>query len=122
MEFNQKLRPAVLKANPTLADKQFCLLSLISPEDPRRKSQVYGFKIHDVCGDIETANDLAALYRDQDPDFDVYVGSVGTWLPWVWDPLEIKDARYANKQLEELVSSKREQAKQSNQQWHRKVD
>ena len=122
MSAEHKRRPVVLKANPPLSDKQFAIVSVLNPENPRQKAQYHALKIHDVCADLVTAKDLLQYYHDLDDAFDCYVLDVGKWAPLVIDPMDVKEVIYANKQVEELVNSKREQMKISNQQWHKKVD
>lgn len=97
---------AVLHDNPVLPGKKFSLISLVSPES-RQKNDVYAFKLHDVCGTREEAEALAEYYRELDKDFDVLIGSVGCWSPWIWDMNEIPDAKFADDRLTDLVKAHR---------------
>jgi hypothetical protein len=111
----------VLHDNPPLPGKKFYVVSMISPESPQ-KHDTYAFKIHDMCETLEEGRDLCRYYHNLDPDFDVFVGTVGKWSPWIWDPLEVQDAEYADQQLTELVRAHREQQKTSSTLWHNKVE
>ena len=110
---------AVLHDNPPLPGKKFYLASWISPES-RQKHDVYAFKIHDMCEELDEAKDLCRYYKSLDPDFDVSVGTVGKWAPWVFDMNEI-EAEYADERLTSLVKSHRENNKQANKHWKEQV-
>ena len=112
---------AVLHDNPPIAGKKFFLASMISPES-RNKHDVYAFKFHDVCETEEEGKKLCQYYHKLDPDFDVFLGTIGKWSPWVFDPLAIQDIQYANTQLTELVGAHRAHAKSSDSEWREDVD
>lgn len=117
-----KRKIAVYTDNPPLPGKKFFLVSTISPDGPRQKGDVHGFKIHDMCETAEEADELGEYYRDIDPIFDVRRGVVGKWIPWVFEDDSEMDIRYANEQLTNLVKSHRMQKSSSNKQWHQKVE
>lgn len=112
---------AVLHDNPPLSGKKFFLASMISPES-RNKHDVYAFKFHDVCETEDEGKRLCQYYHKMDPDFDVFLGTIGKWSPWVFDPLSITDVEYANSQLTELVGAHRANATSSDSKWHEDVN
>ncbi len=114
-------RIAVLHNNPPLPGKQFFLASWISPVS-RQPHDVYAYKIHDMCDDEDEARDLCRYYQSLDPDFDVAIGSVGKWSPWVFDMADIHTAEYADERLTSLVASHRETNKTEDRQFKADVD
>uniref|UniRef100_A0A6C0IS30 Uncharacterized protein n=1 Tax=viral metagenome TaxID=1070528 RepID=A0A6C0IS30_9ZZZZ len=62
-----------------------------------------GFKSRGNFATQEEAEIRAKLLREVDPNFDVFVGPVGTWLPW--DPEAYKTGRveYMEEELNQLV-------------------
>jgi hypothetical protein len=62
-----------------------------------------GFKARGNFATQEEAEIRAKLLREVDPNFDVFVGPVGTWLPW--DPEAYKTGRveYMEEELNQLV-------------------
>ena len=113
-----KINP--LKDNPPLDNKKFFLASMVSPEG-RNKHDVYGFKFHDVAPTYKDAKNLVKRYHGMDPDFDVFIGTIGKWCPWVFNPDEIADQEYADSKLNELISEHRKHVASSNDQYHRDV-
>jgi len=114
-------RVTVLKDNPELSGKKFFLCSMISPEG-KQKNKVYGYKIHDMCEDMDEVSYLKKYYHDLDPDFDVFVGTVGKWLPWVFSSDDIPNAEYANEQLNELVKAHRMTKRNEDRQFIERVN
>lgn len=114
---------AVLHDNPPLPGKKFFLASKISPES-RQKNQIYGFKIHDMCETEDDATRLCGYYHRLDPDFDVYVGTVGKWVPWLFSddiPSEITPV-YANNALNDLIHNYRKEQEKQQTTWEDKED
>ena len=112
---------SVLHDNPPLPGKKYFLVSMISP-DSRQKHSVHGFKIHDMCETEEEGRYLGEYYRNLDPDFDVALGVVGKWIPWLWDPLDVPNIEYANERLTDLIKSHRMNKQTSDLQWKKQVD
>jgi len=122
MSYNpEKKRIAVLSDNPPLPGKKYFLVSMISPVS-RQIHDTHGFKIHDMCETEEEARDLAVYYRNLDVDFDVAVGVVGKWLPFIFDMTNIPNAEYADEQLTELVRAHRTNKKTADKNWRENVD
>lgn len=115
-----KEKISVLHDNPPLSGKKFFLVSMISPES-NQKHDIYGFKLHDVCETEEQGRKLCSYYNSLDPDFDIYLASVGKWLPWCFDPTAVTEAEYANEQLTNLIRGHREQTELKNQEWEKNL-
>ncbi|RKO94293.1 hypothetical protein BDK51DRAFT_42111 [Blyttiomyces helicus] len=107
---------AILHDNPPLPGKKYFLASMISPES-RQKHDTYGFKIHDVCETEEEGRKLSMAYQALDPDFDIFVGTVGKWSPWVFNPFEVSNVEYANSQLTGLIQSHRNKQAEMDKNW-----
>lgn len=114
-------RISVLKDNPPLPGKKFFLASMISPEG-RQKGKVYGFKLHDMCETEEEGKMLCEYYHKLDPDFDVYLGTVGKWSPWVFDPLDVGNVEYADKFMTQLLGEHRSSKRDMDVKWRHEVD
>jgi hypothetical protein len=97
---------------PIQGQKWFCL-SLISPES-RQKSQVHALKVRYVCEDEEEARMMCKKLRDNDPDFDVYVAPVGTWLPVYFNVDDIPEQQYTEQQLTELIAGHKAEKEKAN--------
>lgn len=106
--FEDSSKIDTLRDDPPLTGQKWCCVSMISPEG-RQKGQVYAWKLRYVSETPEEAEKMAEYLRDRDPTFDVYVTRVGVWVPWVWSPDEVGNAKYMNSQLTELVSEQRRQ-------------
>lgn len=111
----------VLRDNPELCGKKFFLVSMISP-DSTQKHNVHGFKIHDMCENEDEGKKLCEYYHKLDDDFDVYLGTVGKWLPWSFDPTQIPNAQYADDRLTDLIKGHREQKLKSNEEWEKEFE
>ena len=70
------------------------------------QTSVRGFKARGHFASQEEAEMRAKLIREVDPSFDVFVGPVGTWLPW--DPEAYKTGRveYMEEELNQLAQEK----------------
>ena len=70
------------------------------------QTSVRGFKSRGHFASQEEAELRAKLLREVDPSFDIFVGPVGTWLPW--DPESYKTGRveYMEEELNQLAQEK----------------
>jgi hypothetical protein len=70
------------------------------------QTSIRGFKARGHFASQEEAELRAKLIREVDPSFDVFVGPVGTWLPW--DPEAYKTGRveYMEEELNQLAQEK----------------
>ncbi len=72
------------------------------------RTTIRGLKIRGTYDTYAEALGRAKTLQRLDPDFNVYVGQVGFWLPWDPDPSRIKDQEYADDQLNQLMKRYKE--------------
>ena len=109
---------------PVPGQKWVCV-SFLSPEGIRNCT-VRGLKIRGVYDTKEEADQRAQDLQQIDPDFDVFVGEVGKWLPWDPEPNDenkVKDQVYQEQELQNLMKGYKENlAKAKRLQQQRKSD
>jgi len=92
-------------------------VSFLSPEGIKNCT-VRGLKIRGIYGTKPEAEKRAEDLNKTDPDFHVFVGEVGKWLPWDPEPDSVQDNVYQEKELNDLMKAykeNREKAKQMQQ-------
>lgn len=67
------------------------------------QTSVRGLKVRGVYDTKKEADVRAKTLQSQDPNFDVFVGQVGYWLPWDPTSTKIEDQEYQNTELNKLV-------------------
>lgn len=70
------------------------------------QTSVRGFKARGCFPSQEEAEMRAKLLRETDPSFDVYVGPVGTWLPFEPEAYKTGRVEYMEEELNQLVHEK----------------
>ena len=80
------------------------------------RTSVRGVKVRGVYSSLKEAQFRATKLQKLDPNFNVYVGQVGYWLPWDPRPDKIEGQEYAEGELNELV--KKYQENQDNKDLH----
>jgi hypothetical protein len=70
------------------------------------QTSVRGFKARGNFSSQEEAELRAKLLREYDPNFDVFVGPVGTWLPWEPEAYKTGRVEYLEEELNQLVQEK----------------
>jgi flagellar biosynthesis/type III secretory pathway protein FliH len=103
-----------LTEDMAVAGQKFCCLSFVSPT-ANQKSDVLGVKIRGSFETIEEAQRHAERLRNSNDSFDVYVASVGKWLPWYPDPSKMPDVNYQESQLNTIVKGHMEEQIKSKQ-------
>jgi DNA repair exonuclease SbcCD ATPase subunit len=93
-----------LTEDKPISGQLFVCISFLSPEGIRN-CKVRGLKIRGVYGTKEEADERAKELQQQDPDFHVFVGEVGKWLPWDPDPNSVTDQVYKEEELQKLMQS-----------------
>lgn len=68
-----------------------------------------GIKIRGVYNTMEDAKKRCEQIRQFDKVFNVFVGEVGSWLPWDDDPESAEEAVYAEEKLNQMMKSFKEQ-------------
>ncbi len=138
-----------LGSDPKIENQNFALLSFLSPEkvqnseysklhsqillekDTKKKCDMYekllslkentrGLKIRGVFSKLEDAKDYAQKLREGDHFFDIYVGSIGEWVPWD-DSTRSDDNVYAEKQLNDLMHEYKKQYKNAADEHRKRV-
>lgn len=71
------------------------------------QTSVRGFKSRGNFSTQEEAELRAKMLREADPCFDVYVGPVGTWLPWEPDAYKTGRVEYLEDELNQLAHEKK---------------
>jgi hypothetical protein len=66
-------------------------------------TSVRGVKVRGTYDTLKEAQSRAKVLQRKDPNFNVYVGQIGYWLPWDPDPDTIKDQEYQEGQLNNLM-------------------
>lgn len=91
-----------LEEDVPLRNQKFCCFSFLSPEGIKNCS-IRGLKIRGSYNTYEEAKKRAEQLQKMDPDFHVFVGEVGKWLPWDPDPNSVEDNVYREKELNDLM-------------------
>lgn len=91
-----------LDEDAPLRSQKFCCFSFLSPEGIKNCS-IRGLKIRGSYNTYEEAKKRAEQLQKIDPDFHVFVGEVGKWLPWDPDPNSVEDNVYREKELNDLM-------------------
>ena len=71
------------------------------------QTSVRGFKSRGNFASQEEAELRARLLRETDPSFDVFVGPVGTWLPWEPEAYKTGRVEYMEEELNQLAHEKK---------------
>jgi hypothetical protein len=76
------------------------------------RTSVRGIKVRGSYDTIREAEMRAKRLQKMDPNFNVFVGQVGYWLPWDPEPKDVGNESYANNDLNTLMSKYNENAEQ----------
>jgi hypothetical protein len=71
------------------------------------QTSVRGFKARGNFASQEEAELRARLLRETDPSFDVFVGPIGTWLPWEPEAYKTGRVEYMEEELNQLSHEKK---------------
>ena len=72
------------------------------------RTSVRGLKVRGTYDTIQEAEMRAKRLQKSDPNFNVFVGQVGFWLPWDPEPENIEKENYLNDELNTLMSKYKE--------------
>ena len=75
------------------------------------QTSIRGLKVRGVYESKREAEVRAKVLQRRDPNFHVFVGQVGYWLPWDPNPDNIAEQEYANDQLNTLMKKYQENRK-----------
>jgi len=72
------------------------------------RTTIRGLKIRGTYDTHKEANLRAQVLRRKDPSFNVFVGQVGSWLPWDPDCEQVPEQEYQEQMLNDLVKKYKE--------------
>lgn len=84
-----------MKSNPELEDEFY--------RDNDFRTCVRGIKIRGTFDTIDEAKSRSEALKVKDPNFDIFISSVGFWCPWSPNPADISDSEYAETELNTLM-------------------
>jgi len=96
-----------LTEDPPLPRQNWVCISFLSPEGIKNCS-TRGLKIRGVYEHKADADKRAEEIQAFDPDFHVFVGEIGKWLPWDPDPTSVEDQVYKEKEMNDLMKKYKE--------------
>jgi hypothetical protein len=67
------------------------------------RTTIRGLKVRGVYDTHKEANVRAQVLRRKDPNFNVFVGQIGYWLPWDPECEEVPEQEYQEEMLNDLV-------------------
>ena len=109
-----KTEVSTFKRDPPIEKQNYVCLSFISPEGISN-CKVRAIKVRGVFDTIEEANKKAMELSEYEPEYDIYVGEVGKWLPYNPDPYEhAQEQKYQEEGLQELMDAYKEMLEKSN--------
>ena len=72
------------------------------------RTTIRGIKVRGVFASEAEASVRAKKLQRSDPNFNIYMGSVGKWMAWEPEPSKVGEQEYANEQLNTLMKKYRE--------------
>jgi hypothetical protein len=97
--FKDKLKHDVSDDYKTFVDKHEELLDKQFSKEHSFQTTVRGLKVRGVFPSQEEAELRCKMLRESDPNHDVYVGPVGTWLPYHPEAYKTGNVQYLEKEL-----------------------
>lgn len=96
-----------LDEDTPISGQSWVCISFLSPEGIKN-CNIRGVKIRGVYSTKKQADKRVKELQITDPDFDIFVGEVGKWLPWNPDPNDAEDQVYQETQLNDLMKGYKE--------------
>lgn len=90
----------------TFMDRNEEKLEAIFNKQNTFQTSVRGFKARGNFASQEEAELRAKLLRENDPTFDIFVGPIGTWLPWDPEAYKTGKTEYMEEELNQLMEEK----------------
>jgi len=104
-----------LDEDEQIPGQKWVCLSFVTPQMQRIKNcKISGLKVRGVFNTHEDAKKHAQKLRMKDPNFGVFVGEVGKWLPLHPDPEQVEEEIYQEKELNSLIGNIKKNKKQEN--------
>lgn len=121
-EESSKIREGnLLDDYKTFMDKNEEKLEAEYMEKTDFKTCVRGLKIRGVFPTMEEAELRAKLLRKVDPNFDVFVGPVGIWMPWDPDAYKTGRVEYMEEELNALMHKKKDNEDKAKDYFNQRV-
>ena len=105
-ETDKLAKESVLDDYKNFMDKYTDSLELEFNKKNNFQTSTRGIKIRGVYPSQEEAEMRAKMLRENDPNFDVFVGPVGLWMPWDPDAYRTGKVEHLESQLNELMANK----------------
>jgi len=86
------------------------------------RTTVRGIKVRGVYDTLREAQAKSKMLQRRDPNFNVFLGQVGYWLPWDPNPHKIDNQEYAENELNDLVKSYRENQDKKDLHFQENID
>ena len=86
------------------------------------RTTVRGVKVRGIYDTLREAQVRAKVLQKRDPNFNVYVGQVGYWLPWDPNPHKVDTQEYAEGELNTLVQKYRENQSKKDAHFQENID
>jgi hypothetical protein len=80
-----------------------------------------GLKVRGAYPSQEEAELRCKMLREMDPNHDVFVGPVGTWMPWEPEAYRTGRVEYLEEELNQLMHEKNKNEKQAKQQFEKRI-
>jgi hypothetical protein len=91
-------------------------------EQNQFQTTVRGLKIRGVYDTLLEAQAKAKKLQNRDPNFNVFIGQMGYWLPWDPNPLKLDKQEYAEQELNTLVQKYKENADKKDAHFRENID
>lgn len=105
-----------LDVDPVISNQKYVCLSVLTPNSIKNPEgevvegfTARGIKVRGCYATLEEAQKRCEQIRQFDKVFNVYVGEVGTWLPWEDDVEKAEEAVYAEEKLNQMMKAFKEQ-------------
>jgi hypothetical protein len=85
------------------------------------QTSVRGLKIRGVYGTQEEAELKCKKIREIDPNHDIFVGPVGTWIPWDPDAYKTGRVEFMEEELNQLHSEKLKNEAKAKEEFERRI-
>jgi hypothetical protein len=85
------------------------------------QTNVRGLKIRGVFPSQAEAELRAKMLRESDPNFDVYVGPVGVWMPWEPDAYKTGRVDFLEEELNSLMAKKKQNEDSAKEYFDKRV-
>lgn len=120
-EKDKLVNGSVFDEYKTFVDQNEEKLENIFNEKNDFQTSTRGIKVRGVFPTQGEAELRAKMLREIDPNFDVYVGPVGLWMPWEPDAYKTGKVEYLEEELNELMGKKKENEEKAKDYFDKRV-